>query len=387
VGGTCSTNYVAGSNLEVHVVLRGPNANLPPTGTVTVSLGTLSQTVPVVAESYISEGLSTANATLNNVPAGTYSLSASYSGDVNWNAVSYTSPQQLTFVANSPVATSTTTLTASSSSINSSGSVTFNVTVTASTDQYGTPVGIVSLVGNGTVFAGGILGSGIVTASTTETATIVVPATELPIGQLNVTAVYSGSAGVESSVSAPVQLNVTASDFTFSTGASSLTVPSGQTGTVPLLLGGPYGIGVPVSLACAPSSSLFTCSVNPASPTVTGSGTATLTVVASASGTTARLLPTRDHNPGRTFAAACSFAFALGALLIVPVASRKPRVHAMFLSVALVFFATGCGGGSSSAPPPPNANPTPPGAYSVLVTATSNGVVHNVQLAVLVSAQ
>ena len=387
VGGTCSTNYVAGSNLEVHVVLSGPNANLPPTGTVTVSLGTLSQTVPVVAESYISEGLSTANATLNNVPAGTYSLSASYSGDVNWNAVSYTSPQQLTFVANSPVATSTTTLTASSSSINSSGSVTFNVTVTASTDQYGTPVGIVSLVGNGTVFAGGILGSGIVTASTTETATIVVPATELPIGQLNVTAVYSGSAGVESSVSAPVQLNVTASDFTFSTGASSLTVPSGQTGTVPLLLGGPYGIGVPVSLACAPSSSLFTCSVNPASPTVTGSGTATLTVVASVPGTTARVFPARDHNPGPWFASACGFAFAFGAVLLVPAGTRRRRMQAIFLFFALLFLATGCGGGSSSAPPPPNANPTPPGAYSVLVTATSNGVVHNVQLAVLVSAQ
>jgi len=62
-------------------------------------------------------------------------------------------------------------------------------------------------------------------------------------------------------------------------------------------------------------------------------------------------------------------------------------MQAMFLFFALLFLATGCGGGSSSAPPPPNANPTPPGAYSVLVTATSNGVVHNVQLPVLVSAQ
>ncbi len=388
VGGTCSVNYVAGSNLAVHVVLRGPTANVPPTGTVTVSLGTQTQTVPVVADSYINEGLSTANVTLNNVPEGTFSLSASYSGDVNWNAVSYTLPQQLTFVANSAVATSTTTLTASTSSVNSSGSVTFNVTVTASTGQYGAPIGIVSLVGNGTVFAGSILGSGVVTASTTESATIVVPATELPIGQLNVTAVYSGAVGVASSVSTPVQLNVTASDFTFSTAASSLTVQSGQTGTVPLLLGGPYGIGVPVSLACAPSSSLFTCSVSPASPTVTGSGTATLTVVASTPAASAGVLPARDHNPNRWFAAACSFAFAFGAVLMAPVRRRKWRVQAMFLFLALLFVATSCGGGtSSSAPPPPNANPTPPGAYSVLVTATSNGVVHNVQLAVVVSAQ
>ncbi len=389
VGGTCSINYVAGSNVAVHVVLRGAIASVPPTGTVTVSLGTLTQTATVVAESYINEGLSTANVTLNNVPAGTYSLSATYSGDANWNAVSYTYPPQLTFVANTAVATSTTTLTISPSSVNSSGSVTFNVTVTASTDQYGTPIGIVSLVGNGTLFAGGILGSGIVTTSTTESATIVVPATELPIGQLNVTAVYSGAVGVASSISAPVQLNVTASDFTFSTGASSLTVPSGQTGTVPLLLGGPYGIDVPVSLACATSSSLFTCSVNPTSPTVTGSGTATLTVVASVPGTTARALPTRGNNPSGWFVAACSFAFVFGAVLIVPIGRCKRKVQAILPLFALLFafVATSCGGGSSSAPPPPNTNPTPPGAYSVLVTATSNGVVHNVQLAVIVSAQ
>jgi hypothetical protein len=387
-GGTCSTNYVAGSNVVVHVVLHGPTANVPPTGTVTVSLGALTQTAAVVAESYINEGLSAANVTFNDVPAGTYSLSASYSGDVNWNAVSYTLPQQLSFVANSAVATSTTTLTLSPSSVNSSGSVTFNATVTASTDQYGTPVGIVSLVANGTVFAGGILGSGIVTDSTTETATIVVPATELPIGQLNVTAVYSGTVGVAPSVSTAVQLNVTASDFTFSTGASSLSVQSGQTGTVPLLLGGPYGIGVPVSLACAPSSSLFTCSVNPASPTVTGSGTATLTVVAGVPGTTAGVFHTRDHDPNRWFVAACSFAFAFGAVLIIPVSIRKRRVQAILPLFALLLLATNCGGGSSSAPPPPpNMNPTPPGAYSVVITATSNGVVHNVQLPVLVSAQ
>jgi len=390
VGGTCSTNFVAGSNLVVHVVLRGPNANVPPMGKVTVTLGALSQTVSVVADSYINEGLSTAYVTLSDVPAGTYSLSASYSGDSNWNAATYTSPQQLTFVANSAVATSTTTLTVSPSSVNSSGSVTFNVTVTASTDQYGTPFGPVFLLGNGTYFAAGFAGpsDGIVTVSLTETATIVVPATVIPLGQLNVIAVYAGNGGVASSVSAPVQLNVTATDFTFSTGAPSLTVKSGQTGTVPLLLGGPYGIGVPVSLACAPSSSLFTCSVNPTSPTVTGSGTATLTITAAVPSTTAKLAPKPAHNPSRWFAATCSFAFAFGAVLIFPHGRRKWRVQAIFLLLALLLVAAGCGGGSSTAPPPPpNTNPTPPGAYSVLVTATANGVVHNVQLTVVVSAQ
>jgi hypothetical protein len=387
-GGTCSINFVAGSNLVVHVVLRALNANVPPTGTVTVSLGALTQTVPVVAESYINEGLSTAYATLPNVPAGTYSLSASYSGDSNWNATTYTYSQQLTFVANSAVASTTTALTASSTTVNSSGSVTFTATVTASTDQYGTPFGPVFLLGNGTLFAEGFAGppgGGIITASPTETATITVPANSLPLGQLSVIAVYAGGFGVASSISAPVQLNVTATDFTFSTGAASLTVKSGQTATVPLLLGGPYGIGVPVSLACAPSSSLFTCSVNPASATVTGSGAATLTITAYVPATTTKLSPIPGHSR-RWFAATFSFAFAFGAVLIFPSGRRKWRMPAIFLLFAFLFVAPGCGGGSNSAPPPPNSNPTPPGAYSVVVTATANGIVHNAQLPVLVSA-
>jgi Pro-kumamolisin, activation domain/Bacterial Ig-like domain (group 3)/Subtilase family len=386
-GGTCSLNFVAGSNLVVHVVLRAVNANVPPTGTMTVSLGALTQTVSVVANPYINGSLSTAYATLSNVPAGTYSLSASYSGDSNWNATTYTYPQQLTFVANSAVATTTTNLSLSPSSVNSSGSVTFNVTVTASTDQYGTPFGPVFLLGNGTLFASGFAGppGGIVTVSPTETATITVPADALPLGQLSVIAVYSGGIGVASSTSAPVQLNVTATDFTFSTGAASLTVKSGQTATVPLLLGGPYGIGVPVSLACAPSSSLFTCSVSPASATVTGSGTATLAITAYVPATTTKLSSMPAENSRRWFAATCSFAFAFGALLIFPRSRRKWKTPTIFLLSAFLLIATACGGGSSSAPPPPNSNPTPPGAYSVVVTATSNGIIHNAQLPVLVS--
>jgi hypothetical protein len=398
-GGSCAGSFLAGSNIVVHVLLRAPNANVPPTGTVTVTMGGLTQTVPVVTDSYLTEGLSTAYVTLSNVPSGTYSLSASYSGDSNWSAASYTSPQQLVFVTSSEVATSTTTLTVSPSSVGSSGSVTFNVTVTASTDQYGTPIGFAWLVGNGTLFGGGVLGpAGIVTVSPTETATITIPATAMPIGNLKVIAVYSGFAGVGPSVSAPVQLNVAATDFTFSTGAPSLTVQSGQTGTVPLLLGGPYGIGIPVTLACVPSSNLFTCSVNPTAPTVTGSSAATLTVTATAPSATAGLAAMPGHNSSPWLAAACSFVFAFSAVLLFPRSgpSSKPtskpssrhkwRGQAVLPLLAWLFFAGSCGGGSSSAPPP-NSNPTPPGSYSVVVTATTNGIVHNAQLAVVVSAQ
>lgn len=386
-GGACSQYFLAGSNVVVHVLLDAPNANVPPTGTVTVTLGALTQTVPVVADSYINQKLSTGYVVFPNVPAGTFSLTASYSGDSNWTAVSFTSPDQFTFVTSTSVATTTTTLTASPSSVDSAGSVTFNVTVTANTDQYGSPVGLVALIGNGTDFAAGIVGpSGVVQTSPTETATIVVPATAMPIGALNVIAEYQGSAGVASSVSTPVQVNVTATDFTLSTGAPSITVKSGQMGTMPLLLGGPYGIGVQVALACIPSSSAFTCSVSPTSSTINGSGAATLTVTASVPTTTAELNPGSDRNSGRRIALGSSGAFlAFGIVLALPYGRRKRRAPGALLLFAVLLSAVSCGGGGS--PPPPHTKPTPPGTYNLLATATANGVVHNVSVPVIVSAE
>ncbi|MGO9084277.1 MAG: Ig-like domain repeat protein [Terriglobales bacterium] len=386
-GGTCSQYFLAGSSVVVHVLLDAPQANVPPTGTVTVTLGGLAQTVPVAADSYMNGNLSTAYVMLSNVPAGTFSLSASYSGDSNWTATSFTSPQQLTFVTSNSVASTTTTLTASPSSVDSAGSVTFNVTVTASTDQYGTPLGFVALIGNETLFSVGILGpSGVVQTSQTETATIVVPATAMPIGALNVIAVYQGSPGVESSVSAPVQVNVTASDFTLSAGAPTITMKSGQTGTMPLLLGGPYGTGVQVALACAPSSSVFTCSVSPTSSTVNGSGTATLTVTASVPITTAELNSEPGSNSGGQLAVGRSAAaLAFGMALVLPYCWRKRRAPYALSLFALLFFAISCGGGGSN--PPPNSKPTPAGTYNLLITAISNGVVHNVSVTVIVSAE
>jgi hypothetical protein len=386
-GGACSQSFLAGSNLLVHVLLTALNGNVPPSGTVTVTLGTLTQTVPVVADSYLNENLSTGYVTLSNVPVGTFTLSASYSGDSNWNATSYTAPQALTFVTSTAVASSTTTLTVSPNSVNSSGSVTFNATVTASTDQYGTPIGLFELLANGTLFAGGFIGPpGVVTVSPTESGSITVPAGSLPIGALNVVAVYLGNGGVASSVSAPVQLNVTASDFTFSAGAPSLTVQSGQSGTVPLLLTGPYGVGVPITLACTPSSNQFGCSVNPATPTVNGSSSATLSITAAVPASAASLAALHNADSRRWFTAAYISIFPFGAIFILTGSRRRLRTPAVFLLLALLLLPS-CASNSSSTTPPRNSNPTPAGSYTVLVTATSGGVIHNLQVGVVVSGE
>lgn len=371
-----SEDRLAGSTFVVHAIFEPSNGAVQPTGTVTAQLGGLTETFPIVANTYSYENVATAFVMLPNVPAGTYSLSIKYSGDSNWNATSWTYPQQLTFTTDGSAITTTTTLTAAPSTVDSLESVTFNVTVTASTNQYGAPSGDLWLLGNGTTFGGGSISAG--------TATIKLPVSSLPIGPFNAIAVYAGGGAFESSVSVPVPLNVTAIDFTLSTAAQSLTLQSGQTGTVPLLLGGPFGTGVPVALTCTPSSPTFACSVNPASSTVNGSGTATLTITALSPKATAKLhrppwnYPGSGPGTGNWLVAGFGSALALATLFFFPVRRRKWTLASLVL-IAGISFTAGCGS--------TNPTSTPAGTYSVLVTGTASGVVHNVELTVVVSAQ
>ncbi len=397
--GFCNGEYLAGTSLAVHVLLDASNANVPPTGTVTVTLGGLTQTATIVANSYVNGNLATAFVVIPSVPAGTYTLNASYSGDNNWNATT-AAPQSLAFAASSAVATTTTTLTASPSAVGSSDSVTFKITVQANSSQYssGAPIGEVLLLANGSVFASGIdVASGIVANSMTASATLTVPATEIPVGAQQVVATYTGSPGFAPSTSAPVSLTVSDTDFTLSSSAASIALKSGQAGSVGLLLGSGYGLSVPVTLTCLPSTSAFSCSINPTSMSVSGSSTASLLLNAFIPGAAAAqsvVPPSVPPAPDkRIFAAglglACLFAIWL------PAGRRRFKMHlGCLLLLAMGCGMVGCGGrgassgssgpsGPSGPQPPANVN-TPAGSYSVVVQGVSGGVTHNVRLTVLV---
>jgi hypothetical protein len=215
-GTTIADTYQAGSSLIVHVLLEGDDADVPPTGTVTVNLGPLTQTVTLTANSYLNENLSTAFVTFSNVPASTYTLSASYSGDTNWNAETYTDPSQLTY-ADLGASATVTTLTATPATVDSSGSVTFKVSVQAASSQSNALDGGATLLANGTAFAGVALSGD---SGLTASGSVNVPASAIPYGTLQVVAVYSGNIGYEPSVSNAVPLAVGATDFTLSVARS-----------------------------------------------------------------------------------------------------------------------------------------------------------------------
>ena len=385
------STYTAGSNLVVHVLLRGIGFSIPPSGTVTVNLGSITQTVTVTPDEYLNENLANAFVTFPTVPAGTYTLSASYSGDGNWNPNTYTfnqnllgGPESLVFAATGASPT-TTVLNLSPASVDSSGRVSVTATVTdttaSSTTILGSLIGTVLLFGNGTQLA-----SVQVTASPSSgsalvyTGTANIPASVFPLGTLQIVGVYLGSALDISSTSAAVPLTVTASDFSLSIAASALVIKTGQTATVPVLLSDPYGVGVPVALTCASPSTAITCTINPSSSTITGTGTATLTLNAFTLTPATATAAKPSSNLDRRSAAAV---LAIFALIILP--SRRRAITRLTESLLLLFIAgsvvLGCSGGGSSPSTPPS-NPTPTqinaasGSYAITVTATSGTIKH-----------
>jgi hypothetical protein len=367
--------FQVGTNLIVHVLLGTPGTGTAPSGTVTVNFGALQQTVAVTPNAYLNENLSTAFITFTNIAAGTYSLNASYSGDSNWNSATYTYFSQLTY-ANAGALATTTALAITPSSVVSSGSVTFNVTVQVPSSLNGAPAGNVLLYANGTVFGEIELatGSGL-TASGVET----IPASEIPYGSLQVIAEYTGGfPGFDPSVSSPVPLTVTATDFSLSVAGKNLAVPSGQSLTVPVSLGGPSSAGVTVGLTCLPSSAGISCSISPGSANFTGTGTASLTINAFAITNVAAISHVSGRDRGRV-ASGNAVAIALVFLLLLP--TRKRLKMSMLLAFyAAMALTTGCGGGASSTSSRTQSTNAPAGSYSIVVSGVSAGITHQVAL-------
>jgi hypothetical protein len=384
IGLTGITSYQAGSTVLVHVLLKALNSFVPPSGGVTINFGSLTQTGALTADTYSNQGLSAANFTFANVPPGTYQLGASYAGDSNWNASSFTSPASYTFATGTDSPT-TTMLSLTPSSVDSSGSVKFIVTVTASQSQIQPIQGIVSLYGSGTIFSSLVLRPVTISSNSVSTGTVTVPATALPSGDLQVVAAFMGSIGFAPSSSAPVPLKVLFTDFTMSAGSSHVELKSGQSVSVPLLLGGPNGGSATVSLTCLPSAASFGCSLRPSTQLVRGTTSASLLINAFIPGVTSTAGLDRV-GVGRGFlATSTGFAFGFIFIFVLPREHRRGLLLC-FAFLAIGAFVVGCGGVTSpgSTPsPPPNVN-APAGTYNVLVTAISGGITHNVNVTVVI---
>ncbi len=371
-----------------------------PSGTVQICLGTIvnsydacqspvsAQTVPLTPLSGNNAQTSIGVATFPNLAAGKYDISAVYGGDSVWGAVRLMDYQEVFVQALSSFAPSTTTLSLTPASISGSQTATVTATVTGSGNLGTSPTGEIDFYNNDVFLTYAFWTTGVTGATSTFTFTAN-PGWFLNSGANTLTAVYWGDNGNGPSVSNVVNFTSiqTVGNFTLAPQSPQMTVSQGNSGTVGLNLASLSNFNGTVNLACTPSSSQFSCAVTPATLTLNGTATATVTVnaMAQTAGLARRNEPAR--RPGWPMAAGI---LAFG-LLFVGRRARRTLLRSMTLGLALLaaFSAVSCGGGgagsssSSSSSPPPRGS-TPAGTYSLLVTGTANGVVHNAKLTVVV---
>lgn len=380
---TCGTNngevYQPGSNMVLSVSMNG-GVGIAPSGSVTVNFGPLTQTVSLTTVS----GVASAWVTFPNVPAGTYMLSASYPGDANWSAATSTNPFPFVFGATAATTTTTTTtLTLSPSSVNSSQSVTFQVTSQAASSQNGCFIGtdVATLYANAASFAFVQVGCNVVNGVATVSGSATIPASALPTGAYQVVAGYQGDGVQLSSFSSPVSLTVTVTDFSLSALGKNLPVAGGKSLSIPVALAGPSSAPITIALSCLTSSPSIGCTIDPGTSSVTGSGTATLTVNAFTSSAAASVAQQAASN-GKSVLHHYAEGIALACLVVIVLPSRRRSAKLWSALVLLAVFSitAGCGGSHSTTIPPPTGptiTPAPAGSYSVTVTGVSSGITHS----------
>ena len=395
-GFACNTgvpcNAYAGDNYSVQVELFGGDCNLA-TGTVTVTLGSQTQTVTLSPEGFPAGEILTGVAIFPNVQAGTYQLSGAYSGDANHQAASQGPVTIVVAPSAGPLVPTTVAASVNPSVLtyNSPTYVTLTATVTGGVGANGPPTGTIDIYRDGeNSFSVGLTPSG--PNSATGSYSIPDFNNDFYFGLNQYLAVYGGDPIYQGSVSPPMQVTVVSTtvfpDFIMAPQLNQITVQSGNSATVAVNLAPQNEFSGSVALTCAPSSSQVTCSLNPATVSVNGPAIATLTITVAAQ---AVALPEHSHpypdSSSRLAWLGASGGFMFASVLVGGFRNRKRRLATLFslgLFTALS-FAAGCGGGGGShtiPPPPPPPNAT---TYSVVVSATTaNGIVHNAKIAVVV---
>jgi hypothetical protein len=278
------------ASLSVTIAVTGSGGT--PSGTVTLSGGGYNS--PIAS---LSSGSAIITIPANSLTAGTDTLTASYSGDTNYNSATGSGTVTVTTPATPAI-----TVTPASNTINTAASLSVTVTVGASGGT--TPTGTVILSGGGYTSAAVTLVNG--------SATIVVPANSLTVGNDTLTASYSGDANYASAsgstpASSPVTVTpaliaatVTASPATLTTDTgSTLSVPvtvtgagvtptgtvtlsgGGYTSSAATLVNGSYTFTIPSNSLSAGADTL-TATYSGDSVYLAGTGTASVTVTQSA---------------------------------------------------------------------------------------------------------
>ena len=260
------TSVAAGSNVTVDLLLFSDYLTLSgtlPTGSITVTLGGQSQTVSSPFKNWGATGNSEQEAvvTFTKVPAGILPLTASYSGDANWNGTSslFGSVQSL---ATKPAPT--VTLTAATLSYTPSQTVTMTGTVTGTT-ALGQPKGYLYFTWeDGNYYYYYTLQP---KTADSSTFTLSFPASELANGTNTFIATFKGDTNYSAQSSAPLTITLNDSDFSVTTTTQEVALTPGKTGAGSIAITPINTYTGSVAISCSAPAGI-TCKPAAASATV-----------------------------------------------------------------------------------------------------------------------
>ena len=335
---------VAGQTVTFTAQVTASSGSTVPTGTVNFMNGSTQLGTGTLDSS------GHATFTTSSLAAGSYPVTAVYSGDTNF-ATSTSSSVTLLVNAQAVAVSTSTTLATSSATANAGQNVTFTATVSGPSGSTSAPTGTVTFLDGTTSLGTGTLnGSGVATYSTST----------LSVGTHSITARYPGDTSFAASVSSAITETINAApSFTLAAATGTLSVMPGQSGTDTLTVTPVSGFNQAVSFACSGLPSGATCSFSPATVTPNGSAASTTTMtIATTAATSRNSMPWPFAGSGITLALSLFFI------------RRKKRLP-LFLCLALLLgvggMVVGCGGGSAS----PKNGGTPAGNSTVTVTALS----------------
>jgi len=325
-----------------------------PTGMVTFYDGSTS-----LGSAALSSGVASFPTSL---AIGTHNITAQYAGGANFHgSTSSVLSQVVTITPDS------TTLMSSANPAAVGQSVTFTATVAAGVTGVTTaPTGNVTFFDGATALGPLTTLSGGVATYTTSS---------LAAGTHSITAQYAGDANFSGSTSSALSQVVAVPDYTLSADPPTRTVSAGGIGTYVITLTPSTGYNGTVTFSCGTLPTKTTCGFSNPGPTLTPTGnnaalTTTLTLTTTGSSRAALTAPA-GGNPqrGGTNLLASLSGVALFGLVLA--GSWKKKHMGIMLGVVvlgMMIMMPGCGGGSSTTPPPNTG--TPPGTYTVTVTAS-----------------
>jgi hypothetical protein len=386
---TTPTGIVAGQPFVVPVLVESVGG-VAPTGTVSVTFNGVTSVATLSATSYYGSALATGTVTFTNTSAGTYTLSATYNGDTNFNSA-LANPQTVVASADNLLA-STTTLTSTGTSVGADGALRMNVAVGGNGTT--TPTGFVYLLLNGLAFFGAQLDS-------SGSAALLVPGADILSGNNQVTAQYFGDTNYNGSISAALSITGNSGDFSLTTSNPVLVVASGSTGSTSVSVGSQTGMTGTVSVACAVSDPSLVCTVQnsqlslPADPSKFATSNIIINTqreVISSSASVGKTANNSKHGKLAGWLAGGS-GLTLAVLFLGFPARRRTwgTLFCLVLMAGIGFGSVGCGGNVKPLPPPTYTDAAP-GNYNVTITAkgpTAGGgelaVTHTLALQVVVT--